>query len=67
VVIVDKDGRSSKLENDSVVLALGLNANKELEETLKDVVPEMHVIGDCVEPRKVMSAIWEAFRFARLI
>ena len=67
VVIVDKDGKSSKLENDSVVLALGLNANKELEETLKDVVPETHVIGDCVEPRKVMSAIWDAFRFARLV
>ena len=67
LVIVDKDGNSSKLESDSVVLALGLNANKELEETLKDVVPETRVIGDCVEPRKVMSAIWEAFRFARLI
>jgi 2-enoate reductase len=67
VAIVDKDGKSSKLESDSVVLALGLSSSKELEETLKDVVPETHVIGDCVEPRKVMSAIWEAFRFARLV
>jgi len=67
VVIVDKYGKRGKLENDTVVLALGLKPNRELEEALKDKVPEIYVIGDCVEPRKVINAIWEGFRFARLI
>ena len=66
VVIVNKYGRS-KLENDTVVLAVGSKPNKKLKETLKDKVPEIYVIGDCVEPRKVLNAIWEGFRFARLI
>ncbi len=67
VVLVDKYGRKNKLENDTVVLALGLKSNRRLEEALKDKVSEIYVIGDCVEPRKVINAIWEGFRFARLI
>jgi len=34
---------------------------------LKDKVSEIYVIGDYVEPRKVLNAIWEGYRFARLI
>ena len=51
----------------SVVLALGLKPNQELADALGDTVPETHVIGDCVEPRKVMDAVWEGFRRARLV
>ncbi len=28
---------------------------------------EIYSIGDCVEPRKLLNAIWEGFRSARLI
>jgi len=67
VVIVNKYVKRSKLENDTVVLAVGSKPNKGLKETLKDKAPEIYFIGDCVEPRKVINAIWEGFRFARLI
>jgi len=67
VVITNKYGKRSKLENDTVVLALGLRSNSGLEKALKDKVPEIYAIGDCVEPRKVLNAIWEGYRFARLI
>jgi len=67
VVIIDKNGNKSKIENDTVVLALGFKPNRELVEALKDKVPEIHAIGDCEEPRRVINAIWEGFRFARLI
>jgi len=67
VILADKDGKRTKLETDTVVLALGLRANQELQEALRDTVPETYVIGDCAEPRKVMDAIWEGFRRARLI
>jgi len=67
VTIADKDGKRNTLKADTVVLALGLKPNRRLEETLRDKVPEIYAIGDCVEPRKVINAIWEGFRFARLI
>ena len=67
VVIADKHGTRSQLASDTVVLAVGLKSNNRLEEALKGKVPEMYAIGDCVEPRKVINAIWEGFRFARLI
>ena len=67
VVIVDKDYKRTALETDTVVIALGLSSNKELEEALKDTVAETYAIGDCVGPRKVIDAVWEGFRFARLV
>ena len=30
-------------------------------------MPEMYAIGDCVETRKIINAIWEGFRIARLV
>ena len=67
IAIADKHGKRSTLETDTVVLAVGLKPDGKLSEALADKVPELHTIGDCVEPRKVMNAIWEAFRTARLI
>jgi len=67
VTIADKHGKTSTLKADTVVLARGLKSDENLREALKDKVPEIYTIGDCVEPRIVMNAIWEAFRTARLI
>jgi 2-enoate reductase len=67
VTVIDKSGKRSELQNDIVVLALGLKSNRNLEQSLKDKRLETLVIGDCVRPRKVMNAIWEGFRFARLV
>ncbi len=67
VIIADKDGIRSTLKADTVVLAKDSESNRELLETLKDKVPEIYAIGDCVEPRNVMNAIREGFRLARLI
>ncbi len=57
----------SEVEADTIVLAVGLEPRRELLETLPDKVAEVYTIGDCVQPRRVMSAIWEGFRTARLI
>ena len=67
ITIADKDGKRSTLEADTVVLAKGWESNRGLLETLKGKVLEIYAIGDCVEPRNVMNAIWEAFRAARLV
>lgn len=67
VAIAGKYGKRSVLEADTVVLALGARPKRELFDALKDRMPEVYDIGDCVEPRKVMNAIWEGFRTARRI
>lgn len=56
-----------KLNADSIVLALGLKSRTELEKDLQGKVKELRAIGDCVEPRRVIDAMWEGFRFARLL
>lgn len=67
ITIADKYGKRSTLEADTVVLAVGLKSNEGFLEALKDKIPEVYAIGDCVEPRKVINAIWEGFRTARLV
>jgi 2,4-dienoyl-CoA reductase (NADPH2) len=56
-----RDDKSESFVGDTVVLALGMKANKELAEELKGKVGELYFIGDCAEPRKITEAIGEGF------
>ena len=67
VLISDKAGKCSTLEADTVVLACGFKPQKKLYEALKNRVPELYAIGDCVEPQKVINAIWDGFHAARVV
>ena len=67
VIIASSNGEKSALTVDSVVLALGAQCYDELSGALKNKVPEVYAIGDCIEPGKVINAIWGGFRTARLI
>ncbi len=67
VMVADRSGAQRCLEADTVVIAAGFTPNDGLSRALLGKVPEVYPIGDCVEPRKVINAIWEAFRTARLI
>lgn len=67
IIITNKRDGESALGADSIVLATGLKSDRKLFEALKDKMPEVYAIGDCVEPRKLINAIWEGFRTARLI
>ncbi len=49
---------------ETVVLALGAKAQDSLFHVLKDKVSELHVIGDCAAPRKMIEAIHEAYDVA---
>ena len=64
--IADKHGKRDRLGADTVVLATGFKPNGTLSEALKDKVPTIYALGDCVQPRRVINAVWEGFRFARL-
>jgi len=52
---------------DSVVLAMGQDADEDLYFALKGKVKELYRIGDCVAPRKVDMAIWEGHALGRTI
>ena len=67
VVCQDKRCQSREVEADTVVWATGLGARKKLVEELKAPVPEVYVIGDCVEARKIYHAFEDAWRVALLI
>jgi len=68
VDFIDQSGEAKTMPADTVVIAVGLKvADEAFIGTLEDNLPEAHVIGDCVKPRKILSAIWEGYRRARVI
>ena len=67
VTVADLQGRITMLEADTVVLAAGHKGDNGLSDILQGKVPELYPIGDCLQPRRVMDAIWEGFRLARLV
>jgi 2-enoate reductase len=66
-VVMAAGGGKRSLPADSVVLAMGSQCHNELSEVLRNTVPEVYAIGDCIEPGKVINAIWGGFRTARLV
>jgi 2-enoate reductase len=66
-IFVNAEGAGKKLKADSVVLAVGFKPESTLRDELEGRVPELFAVGDCVEPRKIINAIWEGFHTSRLI
>jgi 2,4-dienoyl-CoA reductase (NADPH2) len=66
-VKVERDGASQIFYADSVVIAAGMKPEKGLSEQLKDKVPQLYSIGDCVEARRIANAVEEGFRVAKEI
>jgi mycofactocin system FadH/OYE family oxidoreductase 2 len=55
----------SLADNDDIVLCMGNHVDDELYFALKGRVADLRRVGDCVAPRKVDMAIWEAHELAR--
>lgn len=67
VVIISKEGKSQVIEAETIVLAVGARPNLALLNELKGRVPEIHLAGDCVEPRDIMGAIADGARVGRAL
>lgn len=52
---------------DTVVISMGNHANNDLYKQLKGSVGELYAVGDCVAPRRVIDAVYEGHRVARLL
>jgi 2,4-dienoyl-CoA reductase-like NADH-dependent reductase (Old Yellow Enzyme family)/thioredoxin reductase len=55
------------LKADTIVLAVGAKSDNKLGEQLSGFSSEIYRIGDCIEPRDILSAIHEASKVARQI
>ena len=52
---------------DTIVIAAGSTANNDLSQALEGKVRELHSVGDCVEPRRILEAIREGWKAANEI
>ncbi len=64
-VVVEKNGSTSVIPADTVVLAVGAKPVNSLEKALQEKVGVLHVIGDASNPRKLTEAVREGFDSAR--
>jgi NADPH-dependent 2,4-dienoyl-CoA reductase/sulfur reductase-like enzyme len=61
VALTTKEGERRTIEADTVVLAAGASPNRQLYGDLKGRIPEIYLIGDCVEPRSIRDAIADGY------
>jgi 2-enoate reductase len=65
-VFVSTQGRDRSFNFDLLVLSVGRQPVNNLVKIAEELVEEVHVVGDCVSPRKIKDAIWESFKWARI-
>jgi NADPH-dependent 2,4-dienoyl-CoA reductase/sulfur reductase-like enzyme len=56
-----RNGSSEFFSAGTIVIAVGMKSERQLAEILEGIVPEIHIIGDCVEPRKIREAITDGY------
>lgn len=61
------DGDDFELEADTVVLTTDIRSRKDEAARFDGLASDVHRIGDCVEPRKLLYTFQEAWRAARRI
>ncbi|MBI2871932.1 MAG: FAD-dependent oxidoreductase [Chloroflexi bacterium] len=59
VALDGSDGQTSTVEADLIVMARGSAPQGQMAEALRRWVREVHVVGDCVEPRTIAEAVYE--------
>jgi len=67
-LLFTREGREETLRGaEYVILALGARPVGNLSTAIKDKVPEVHVIGDASQARRILEATAEAASIARII
>jgi len=67
-MVISRDGVEETLAGaDKIVLAMGTTRFDELSKAVRDMVPELFVIGDAREPRKILEAVAEGAEIAKSI
>ncbi len=66
-VSVEKDGETSLIPADTVIIAAGYHSNNELEAELDGRVEDLAVVGDAEAPRKILTAVHEGYHAIRVM
>jgi len=66
-ILVKHNDHENILKVDSLISAAEMRACNELHRTLSGRIEGLYAIGDCIKPRRIINAIWEAFHTARKI
>ena len=66
-LFVDRDSHKKSLPAETLVLAVGLQPERDLYDVLRSGIPNVYLIGDSRKPQNVMNAIWDAYEVARMI
>ncbi len=64
IVVRDRHGSLITVPADSIVIVAGSRPNDELLNLLEGKHPNVHRVGDCVEPRDIKAAISEGYEIA---
>jgi 2,4-dienoyl-CoA reductase-like NADH-dependent reductase (Old Yellow Enzyme family)/thioredoxin reductase len=56
-ITVTREGKEELIEADTIVISAGEKPNNGLYGKLYGKVPEIYLVGDCLEPRRLMDAI----------
>jgi len=64
---LEVNGKVQTIPCDQVIVAAGYRPNNALEEALEGKIPSLSVVGDAVAPRKIMTAVHEAYHAIRLM
>ncbi|MFO7688018.1 MAG: NAD(P)/FAD-dependent oxidoreductase [Desulfobacterales bacterium] len=67
VVVAGPNGSEQVIEAERVVIAIGIRPDDTLHGQIKALGYEIHVIGDCLEPRTAKTAIYEGAILGRSI
>lgn len=67
LVVETAEGNARVLEADTLVLATGSVANTSLADELAGHIGEVHVVGDCREPRAIVDAVREGYEIGSRI
>ena len=65
VTLMDRAFNSTRVDCDSVIIAVGFRANRTMYDELLGATPNLYLIGDAREPRNIRGAIWDGYEVAR--
>lgn len=67
-IVIDQDGERIEIGHiDTVIMAVGSKSHNPLQEYLESTEIPYHIIGDALQPRKALEAIWEGNQIGRAI
>jgi hypothetical protein len=62
-----QDGENCTYDADLAVIAVGYQADIKLFEEIRSLVRDTYVVGDALQPRRILEAMRESFDIAQVI